>query len=304
MDDRPRRVVVRTSEPRLLAADLLQAGVVVGVRIEGDDGLVLDTEDARGARPRDRPARTRAWGEHSRGGGRRRGSRGRLPLPGGAMSSTPVTVPVATDTGSRSSSFVALYRLLLRLQVTPTAGRRDPRARIAGRAARRSLAQRRRAAARDDRGRARLRPRDRPAARDGLARDLERRRPRRGSPARLPLAEARAALAAAGGGDPRDGDDRRAARRGAARRRRDRRRRLAADRRDPARVRSRRRRLRRRLRRGRALAAARALVAKSSSGSQAKPCLSMSRFASAGVEGPVASSPPIDSPSSSPNAAM
>ena len=36
------------------------------------------------------------------------------------MSSTPVTVPVATDTGSRSSSFVALYRLLLRLQVTPT----------------------------------------------------------------------------------------------------------------------------------------------------------------------------------------
>ena len=48
MDDRPRRVVVRTSEPRLLAADLLQAGVVVGARIEGDDGLVLDTEDARG----------------------------------------------------------------------------------------------------------------------------------------------------------------------------------------------------------------------------------------------------------------
>ena len=48
MDDRPRRVVVRTSAPRLLAADLLQAGVVVGVRIEGDDALLLDTEDARG----------------------------------------------------------------------------------------------------------------------------------------------------------------------------------------------------------------------------------------------------------------
>jgi ABC-2 type transport system ATP-binding protein len=48
MDDRPRRVVVRTSEPRLLAADLLHAGVVVGVRIEGDDALLLDTEDARG----------------------------------------------------------------------------------------------------------------------------------------------------------------------------------------------------------------------------------------------------------------
>ena len=48
MDDRPRRVVVRTSEPRLLAADLLHAGVVVGVRVEGDDALLLDTEDARG----------------------------------------------------------------------------------------------------------------------------------------------------------------------------------------------------------------------------------------------------------------
>ena len=48
MDDRPRRVVVRTSEPRLLAADLLHAGVVVGVRVEGADALLLDTEDARG----------------------------------------------------------------------------------------------------------------------------------------------------------------------------------------------------------------------------------------------------------------
>ena len=34
--------------PRLLAADLLHAGVVVGVRVEGDDALLLDTEDARG----------------------------------------------------------------------------------------------------------------------------------------------------------------------------------------------------------------------------------------------------------------
>jgi ubiquinone/menaquinone biosynthesis C-methylase UbiE len=40
-------------------------------------------------------------------------------------------------------------------------------------------------------------------------------------------------------------------------------------------------------------------------GSQAKPCLSMSRCARAGVGGPpCASSPPIDSPSSSPKAAM
>jgi ABC-2 type transport system ATP-binding protein len=47
MDDRPRRVVVRTSEPRLLAADLLRSGIVVGARVEADGGLLLDTEDAR-----------------------------------------------------------------------------------------------------------------------------------------------------------------------------------------------------------------------------------------------------------------
>jgi ABC-2 type transport system ATP-binding protein len=47
MDDRPRRVHVRTSAPRELAGDLLHAGVVVGARVDGDDALVLDTEDAR-----------------------------------------------------------------------------------------------------------------------------------------------------------------------------------------------------------------------------------------------------------------
>ena len=47
MDDRPRRVLVRTNEPRELAAALVGAGVVVGVRIEGADSLVLDTDDAR-----------------------------------------------------------------------------------------------------------------------------------------------------------------------------------------------------------------------------------------------------------------
>jgi ABC-2 type transport system ATP-binding protein len=47
MDDRPRRVRLRVSAPRELAGDLLQAGVVVGARVEGDDGLVLDTDDAR-----------------------------------------------------------------------------------------------------------------------------------------------------------------------------------------------------------------------------------------------------------------
>ena len=48
MDDRPRRIRVRTSAPGELAGDLLHAGVVVGARIDGDDGLVLDTDDARG----------------------------------------------------------------------------------------------------------------------------------------------------------------------------------------------------------------------------------------------------------------
>ena len=48
MDDRPRRIRVRTSAPSELAGDLLHAGVVVGARVDGDDGLVLDTDDARG----------------------------------------------------------------------------------------------------------------------------------------------------------------------------------------------------------------------------------------------------------------
>ena len=48
MDDRPRRIRVRTSAPRELAGDLLRTGVVVGAQIDGEDGLVLDTDDARG----------------------------------------------------------------------------------------------------------------------------------------------------------------------------------------------------------------------------------------------------------------
>jgi ABC-2 type transport system ATP-binding protein len=46
MADRPRRVRVRTSAPRELAGDLLHAGVAVGARVDGTDGLLLDTEDA------------------------------------------------------------------------------------------------------------------------------------------------------------------------------------------------------------------------------------------------------------------
>jgi ABC-2 type transport system ATP-binding protein len=47
MDDRPLRVRVRTDRPRELAAALLEAGPAVGVRLDGDDVLELDTADAR-----------------------------------------------------------------------------------------------------------------------------------------------------------------------------------------------------------------------------------------------------------------
>ena len=47
MDDRPRRVLVRTTAPRQLGGELLRAGVAVGVRLEGEDRLLLDTADAR-----------------------------------------------------------------------------------------------------------------------------------------------------------------------------------------------------------------------------------------------------------------
>jgi ABC-2 type transport system ATP-binding protein len=47
MDDRPMRVRVRTDRPRELAGALLEAGAAVGVRLDGDGGLELDTTDAR-----------------------------------------------------------------------------------------------------------------------------------------------------------------------------------------------------------------------------------------------------------------
>jgi ABC-2 type transport system ATP-binding protein len=47
MDDRPMRVRVRTNRPRQLAGALLEAGTVVGARLDGDDVLELDTTDAR-----------------------------------------------------------------------------------------------------------------------------------------------------------------------------------------------------------------------------------------------------------------
>ena len=47
MDDRPLRVRVRTDRPRELAGALLEAGTVVGARLDGEQALELDTNDAR-----------------------------------------------------------------------------------------------------------------------------------------------------------------------------------------------------------------------------------------------------------------
>jgi ABC-2 type transport system ATP-binding protein len=47
MDDRPLRVRVRTDRPRELAGALLERGPVVGLQLDGDDSLELDTSDAR-----------------------------------------------------------------------------------------------------------------------------------------------------------------------------------------------------------------------------------------------------------------
>jgi ABC-2 type transport system ATP-binding protein len=47
MDDRPLRIRVRTDRPRELAGALLEAGTAVGVRLDGDEALEIDTADAR-----------------------------------------------------------------------------------------------------------------------------------------------------------------------------------------------------------------------------------------------------------------
>ena len=47
MDDRPMRILVRTDRPRELAGALVEAGSAVGVRLDGDETLELDTTDAR-----------------------------------------------------------------------------------------------------------------------------------------------------------------------------------------------------------------------------------------------------------------
>ena len=122
-------------------------------------------------------------------------------------------------------SFLALYRLLLRTQITVP--------RLLGIAALGALSLllgvfaapgRRLVGAGGRRRRLLLRARNPRPVRDALARHLGDRRPRRRPPARLPLAEARGTLAASGGGGARHGQRRRAADRGAARRVRPRRR--------------------------------------------------------------------------------
>jgi len=47
MDDRPMRVRVRSDRPRQLAGALLERGLAVGARVDGDELLELDTTDAR-----------------------------------------------------------------------------------------------------------------------------------------------------------------------------------------------------------------------------------------------------------------
>ena len=46
MDDRPHRVRLRSNAPRVLASGLLHRGVVVAIRLTGDDTVVVDTTDA------------------------------------------------------------------------------------------------------------------------------------------------------------------------------------------------------------------------------------------------------------------
>ena len=217
MDDRPMRVRVRTDRPRELAGALLEAGNAVGVRLDGDQVLELDTTDARALSHALAPVARDRDAQPVRGAPARRRSRRRLPLPGAAMSAAESTA-AAPSRPETLVSFLALYRLLLRTQITVPRllgiaalgalslllGRVRPPGRQLGPGGRR-------------RGLL-LRARNPRPVRDALARHLGDRRPRRRPPARLPLAEARGALAASRRGGARDVHRRRAADRGAARR--------------------------------------------------------------------------------------
>jgi ABC-2 type transport system ATP-binding protein len=47
MDDRPIQLRVRSDKPRRLAGRLLDAEVAIGVRLDGDDSVIVDTVDAK-----------------------------------------------------------------------------------------------------------------------------------------------------------------------------------------------------------------------------------------------------------------
>ena len=51
------RIRVRTNRPRELAGALLEAGTAVGVRLDGDEGLEVDTTGRQGAGPCTRAGR-------------------------------------------------------------------------------------------------------------------------------------------------------------------------------------------------------------------------------------------------------
>ena len=60
MDDRPHRVRLRTDRPHELAGALLASRAVVAARVDGDDGLIVDTIDASSLRQDVAPAALRA----------------------------------------------------------------------------------------------------------------------------------------------------------------------------------------------------------------------------------------------------
>jgi ABC-2 type transport system ATP-binding protein len=60
MDDRPHRVRVRTDRPYEVAGALLASRSVVAARLDGEDGLIVDTVDAASLRHEVAPAAQRA----------------------------------------------------------------------------------------------------------------------------------------------------------------------------------------------------------------------------------------------------
>ena len=133
MDDRPLRVRVRTNRPRELAGALLEAGTVVGARLDGDDARARH-ERREDAGPRAGSGGPGAGREPARGHSPRRRPRGRLPLPGAAMSAA-ATLP------ARRPRHGGLARCALPPRASHAghgpAPARHRRARRAGRAARR-----------------------------------------------------------------------------------------------------------------------------------------------------------------------